>query len=130
MAIASGGHDSRLRFHFDAHVEKTFSVAGARVAGIVDVFNLLNTRNEVEEDVTTGPTFRAPTAIQPPRAARLGFRILSISEIFGHPSWVTSDASTSAVPGLRLEAPPSNLPIEVAFEHGTVHEAADFLACL
>jgi hypothetical protein len=41
----------------------------------VDVFNLLNTRNEVEEDVTTGPTFRAPTAIQPPRAARLGFRI-------------------------------------------------------
>jgi len=50
-------------------------VAGARVAGIVEVFNLLNTRNEVEKDVTTGPTFRMPTAIQPPRAARLGFRI-------------------------------------------------------
>ena len=69
----------RTRFTFtlslDAHVEKTFSVAGARVAGIVDVFNLLNTRNEVEEDVTTGLTFRVPTAIQPPRAARLGFRI-------------------------------------------------------
>ena len=69
----------RTRFTFtlslDAHVEKTFSVAGARVAGIVDVFNLLNTRNEFEEDVTTGPTFRKPTAIQPPRAARLGFRI-------------------------------------------------------
>jgi hypothetical protein len=70
----------RTRFTFtfslDTHVEKTFAVGRARVVGIVEVFNLLNTGNEVEEDVTTGPTFRMPTAIQPPRAARIGFKVV------------------------------------------------------
>jgi len=69
----------RTRFTFtfslDTHFEKTFSVGRARVAGIVEVFNLLDTHKEVEEDVTTGPTFRDPTAFQPPRVARIGFRI-------------------------------------------------------
>jgi TonB dependent receptor len=69
----------RTRFTFtltlDTRFEKTVSVAGARVTGVLEVFNLLNMRNEVEEDVRTGPTFRAPTAIQPPRAARIGARI-------------------------------------------------------
>ena len=41
---------------------------------ILQVFNLLNTNNEVEEDEVTGPSFRAPTAVQPPRSVRLGFR--------------------------------------------------------
>jgi hypothetical protein len=69
----------RTRFTFtfslDTHVEKTFAVGRARVAGVLEVFNLLNTDNEVEEDVVTGPAFRTPTAIQPPRAARIGVRI-------------------------------------------------------
>jgi len=69
----------RTRFTFtfslDTHVEKTFAVGRARVAGVFEVFNLLNTNNEVEEDVTTGPTFRVPTAIQPPRAARIGLKV-------------------------------------------------------
>jgi hypothetical protein len=69
----------RTRFTFtltvDAHVEKGFSIGRAKVSAITEVFNLLNTRNEVEEDVVTGPTFRATTAIQPPRAARLGIRL-------------------------------------------------------
>ena len=69
----------RTRFTFtfslDMHVEKTFSVGRGRVAAIVEVFNLLDTDNEVEEDVTTGSTFRVPTALQPPRAARIGVRV-------------------------------------------------------
>jgi hypothetical protein len=69
----------RTRFTFtfslDTHVEKTFSVGRATVAGIVEVYNLLDTDNEVEEDVTTGSTFRVPTALQPPRAARVGVRV-------------------------------------------------------
>ena len=69
----------RTRFTFtfslDMHVEKTFSVGRGRVAAILEVFNLLDTDNEVEEDVTTGSTFRLPTAVQPPRAARIGVRV-------------------------------------------------------
>jgi hypothetical protein len=69
----------RTRFTFtfslDVHVEKTFSVGRGRVAAILEVFNLLDTDNEVEEDVTTGSTFRVPTAVQPPRAARIGVRV-------------------------------------------------------
>ena len=41
---------------------------------ILQVFNLLNTNNEVEEDEVTGPAFRTPTAVQPPRSVRLGVR--------------------------------------------------------
>jgi hypothetical protein len=32
-------------------------------------------KNEVEEDVTDGPSFRAVTATQPPRAVRIGLRL-------------------------------------------------------
>ena len=42
---------------------------------ILDVFNLLNTNNEIEEDEVTGPNFRQPTAVQPPRTVRLGLRV-------------------------------------------------------
>jgi len=69
----------RTRFTFtfslDMHVEKTFSVGRGRVAAIVEVFNLLDTDKEVEEDVTTGSTFRVPAATQPPRAARIGVKV-------------------------------------------------------
>jgi hypothetical protein len=40
----------------------------------LDVFNLTNHRNEVEEDVVTGPLFRRSTAVQPPRTLRFGLR--------------------------------------------------------
>jgi len=69
----------RTRFTFtfslDTHVEKTFAIGRGKVSAILDVFNLLDTDNEVEEDVTTGSTFRVPTAVQPPRAARIGVRV-------------------------------------------------------
>jgi len=69
----------RTRFTFtftlDAHAEKTFRIGRATVAGIVEVFNLLNTRNEVEEDVVTRASFRTPTAVQPPLAGRVAIRV-------------------------------------------------------
>jgi hypothetical protein len=45
------------------------------VAASLEAFNLLNTRHEVEEDPVTGPSFRAPTAVQPPRSVRIGVRV-------------------------------------------------------
>jgi hypothetical protein len=45
------------------------------VGGVVEVFNLLNTSEEVEEDVRTTPAFRRATAVQPPRAVRLALRL-------------------------------------------------------
>ena len=69
----------RSRFTFtltvDAHVEKTFRIGRARVGGVVEMFNLLNSSEEVEEDVLTSPAFRTSTAVQPPRAARIALRV-------------------------------------------------------
>jgi hypothetical protein len=67
------GH-SRFTFTFtlDARIEKRWKVAGRRLSAVVEVFNLLNTANEVEEDPVTTREFRAPTALQPPRAVRFG----------------------------------------------------------
>lgn len=62
-------------FTLDVHAEKAFMLGRATVAGIIEAFNLLNTRNEVEEDVVTRASFRAPTALQPPRAARVAVRV-------------------------------------------------------
>jgi hypothetical protein len=62
-------------FTLDTRLERQFSLAGRRGALILDVFNLLNTNNEVEEDEVTGLAFRASTAVQPPRSVHLGFRL-------------------------------------------------------
>jgi TonB dependent receptor-like, beta-barrel len=58
----------------DARLQKGFDVSGHRIDAIVDVFNLLNFRNEVEEVTVTGPTSRQVSAIQPPRALHVGAR--------------------------------------------------------
>jgi hypothetical protein len=71
------GH-SRFTFTFtlDARVEKRFSIGGAGgVAIVAEAFNLLNNAIEVEEDAVVTREFRATTAVQPPRAIRLGFRV-------------------------------------------------------
>jgi hypothetical protein len=62
-------------FTLDTRLERQFNLAGRRGALILDVFNLLNTNNEVEEDEVTGLAFRASTAVQPPRSVHLGFRL-------------------------------------------------------
>jgi hypothetical protein len=69
------GH-SRFTFTFtlDTRLEQAFPLAGGRLAFVFDAFNLLNTRNEVEEDPVVSRAFRASTALQPPRTLRLGLR--------------------------------------------------------
>jgi hypothetical protein len=66
----------RTRFTYtatvDLRLEKGISVAGNRAAVRLDVFNLTNHRNEVEEHVLSGPSFRRSTAVQPPITLRLG----------------------------------------------------------
>ena len=51
-------------------------MGGGHASVILQVFNLLNTNNEVEEDEVTRASFRPPTAVQPPRSVRLGLRFM------------------------------------------------------
>ena len=59
----------------DLRFEKGFLIAERRAVFGVDIFNFVNLSNEVEEDVVSGPTFRRPTALQPPLTFRVGLRI-------------------------------------------------------
>ena len=59
----------------DLRLQKGFAVGKSRIDGIVDLYNLATRSNEVEEYVVTGPDFRAPTAIEPPRSIHLGVRL-------------------------------------------------------
>jgi len=74
-AIYNG--DSRFTYvlTFDARLEKGFVIGGTRLAGVVEVFNLRGTGIEVEENVAWGPDYRQTSAVQPPRAIRLGLRL-------------------------------------------------------
>jgi hypothetical protein len=71
--------NGRTRFTYaltvDARIEKHATVRALDVGAVIEAFNLLNTRNEVEENVLTGPNFRATTFVQPPRVVRLGLRL-------------------------------------------------------
>jgi hypothetical protein len=69
--------ESRFTFTetLDARIQKGFALGNERFDVIFDVFNLLNTANEVEEQTVSGATFRAVTAVQPPRAFHAGFKI-------------------------------------------------------
>ncbi|HEY3384692.1 MAG TPA: hypothetical protein VGK32_23265 [Vicinamibacterales bacterium] len=73
------GHTrGQTRFTFvgtvDARVEKGLRFGSRRLALVVEVFNILNTGKEVEEDPTVTRDYRATTAVEPPRAFRLGLR--------------------------------------------------------
>jgi hypothetical protein len=71
--------NGRNRFTFtgslDLRLQKGFALGAAGVDAIVDFYNLLTRGNEVEEYVVTGPAFRTPTAIQPPRSVHAGLRV-------------------------------------------------------
>ena len=73
-ALARGLTRFTYTFTLDTRLEKALQAAGGRASVILEVTNLLNTNNEVEEDEVTGPAFRAPTAVQPPRSVRFGVR--------------------------------------------------------
>lgn len=74
-AYANGRSKFTYRFAADARLEKRFAIGRGRVAAVLDVYNLFNTSHEVEENVVTGPAFRTPTALQPPRVVRVGVRL-------------------------------------------------------
>jgi hypothetical protein len=69
--------DSRFAYTLtvDARLQKGFAIGGHRIVAMLDAFNLLNQSNEVEELTLTGPSYRIPTAVQPPRTLRAGLRI-------------------------------------------------------
>lgn len=75
MAIPRGRARYTFAITWDARVEKVFRVGHSQVSGVIEVFNLLDNVNETEEDIVTGPEYRTPTFLQPPRTFRGGVRI-------------------------------------------------------
>ncbi|HUL75906.1 MAG TPA: hypothetical protein VL691_01475, partial [Vicinamibacteria bacterium] len=69
------GHRFTFTLTVDARVEKGFRLGPRRLALFGQAFNLLGTRNEVEENPLWGPAFRTPTAVQPPRTLAFGLRL-------------------------------------------------------
>jgi hypothetical protein len=71
--------NGRTRFTFtatvDAKVEKRLVLGNHAAAVRLEVYNLTNLGLEVEENPLTGAAFRRTTAVQPPRALRVGFRL-------------------------------------------------------
>ena len=74
-SYANGGSAFTYVGTLDVRVQKAFTVGRSDVAAIVDLYNVPNLGNEVIEHVVTGPAFRTPTALQPPRTALVGLRV-------------------------------------------------------
>ena len=74
-AVPDGRHRFAYTLTVDARAEKAMRVGRHRVSASVEAFNVLQTRHEVEEDVLTGPAFRRPLFVQPPRTLRAGLRL-------------------------------------------------------
>jgi hypothetical protein len=72
--LTADGHRFTYTLTVDARIEKGLRLGSRRLGLIAEVFNLLGMRNEVEENPVTGPSFREPTAVQPPRVVRFGVR--------------------------------------------------------
>jgi hypothetical protein len=72
--LTADGHRFTYTVTVDARLEKGFRIGSRRLALVAEVFNLPGLRNEVEENPVWGPSFRDPTAVQPPRVFRLGAR--------------------------------------------------------
>ena len=75
QAIPNGRARFTYTLTLDARLEKGFPLGRRRLAAILESFNALGMANEVEEDVVWGPGYRTVTAVQPPRAFRLGLRL-------------------------------------------------------
>jgi hypothetical protein len=75
QAIPNGRSRFTYTLTLDARLEKSLALGRWHPALVLEAFNLLNTGNEVEENVVTGGSFRQPTAIEPPRALRVGLRL-------------------------------------------------------
>ncbi len=75
QAVPNGRHRFEFAITVDARAEKGFDLGRSRVALVAEAFNVLGNAHEVEEDVVSGPGFRAVTASQPPRVLRFGLRL-------------------------------------------------------
>jgi hypothetical protein len=73
--IVPSGHRFTYTLTVDARLEKGLRWGRHRVAFIAEAFNVLGIRNEVEENPVWGPSFREPTAFQPPRVVKVGLRL-------------------------------------------------------
>jgi hypothetical protein len=61
---------------FDVKIERAFALGhGLRLRAFMDLFNLTNSNAIETRTVTTGTAFLRPTAVLPPRAARIGARL-------------------------------------------------------
>ncbi|MEQ1870134.1 MAG: TonB-dependent receptor, partial [Vicinamibacterales bacterium] len=59
----------------DFRSEKKIPVAGRKITGFFDIYNLLNSNGEQALTTTSGSSFLLPTAITAPRIARVGIRL-------------------------------------------------------
>jgi hypothetical protein len=75
MAIPRGAQRFTYMFTLDAKVEKDLTFGRRQVGLILEAYNLTDATIEAEEYVVTGPDFRRVSAVQPPRAVRVGLRV-------------------------------------------------------
>ena len=75
MAIPRGAQRFTYMFTLDAKVEKDLRLGSRSVGLIFEAFNLTEATIEAEEYVVTGASFRDVSAVQPPRAFRVGLRV-------------------------------------------------------
>jgi len=74
-AYPNAGNRFTFTGTLDIRVQKGFTFGSRRIDGILDLYNLATRSNEVEEYTITGPDFRTPTAIEPPRSIHVGLRL-------------------------------------------------------
>jgi hypothetical protein len=74
-AYKNGGTAFTYTGTLDIRLQKLFVAGRSEVAAIVDIYNLPNMGKEVSEYVVSGPMFRRPTALQPPRTGVIGLRV-------------------------------------------------------
>jgi hypothetical protein len=75
MAIPRGAQRFTYMFTLDAKVEKDVTFGRRQVGLILEAYNLTDATIEAAEYVVTGPDFRRVSAVQPPRAIRVGLRV-------------------------------------------------------
>ena len=75
MAIPRGAQRFTYMFTLDAKVEKDVRFGRRHLGLIFEAYNLTEATIEAEEYVVTGSSFRDVSAVQPPRAFRVGLRV-------------------------------------------------------
>jgi len=75
MAIPRGAQRFTYMFTLDAKIEKDVTLGRRQVGVVFEAYNLTNATIEAEEYVVTGHAFRRVSAVQPPRAVRVGLRL-------------------------------------------------------